>query len=117
MTQVLSDVFNAPVYTIDLANSACLGCAYRAVHGLAAEMGMSFGEAVSKAPGAQLAVKPTPGAEKVQLMLVILSPEALHFSEFEHTGVVNLYVFNGTPLAGENLLRSSRQRHVNPNFE
>ncbi|KAK2854586.1 hypothetical protein Q7C36_006455 [Tachysurus vachellii] len=63
--QVLSDVFNAPVYTIDLANSACLGCAYRAVHGLAAEMGMSFAEAVSKAPGAQLAVKPTPGAEKV----------------------------------------------------
>lgn len=33
MTQVLSDVFNAPVYTIDVANSACLGCTYRAVHG------------------------------------------------------------------------------------
>ncbi|ROI48970.1 Xylulose kinase [Anabarilius grahami] len=31
--QVLSDVFNAPVYTIDVANSACLGCAYRALHG------------------------------------------------------------------------------------
>uniref|UniRef100_A0A8D0HTJ6 Xylulose kinase n=1 Tax=Sphenodon punctatus TaxID=8508 RepID=A0A8D0HTJ6_SPHPU len=31
--QVLSDVFNAPVYTIDTANSACLGCAYRAIHG------------------------------------------------------------------------------------
>lgn len=28
-------------------------------------MGMSFAEAVSKAPGAQLAVRPTPGAEKV----------------------------------------------------
>ncbi|KAF7708882.1 xylulose kinase [Silurus meridionalis] len=63
--QVLSDVFNAPVYTIDVANSACLGCAYRAVHGLAAEMGMSFTEAISEAPGAQLAVRPTPGAEKV----------------------------------------------------
>ncbi|KAI5606517.1 xylulose kinase [Silurus asotus] len=63
--QVLSDVFNAPVYTIDVANSACLGCAYRAVHGLAAEMGMSFAEAMSEAPGAQLAVRPTPGAEKV----------------------------------------------------
>ncbi|KAB5586472.1 hypothetical protein PHYPO_G00002060 [Pangasianodon hypophthalmus] len=63
--QVLSDVFNAPVYTIDVANSACLGCAYRAVHGLAAEMGMSFAEAVREAPGAQLAVRPTPGAEKV----------------------------------------------------
>lgn len=31
--QVLSDVFNAPVYTIDTANSACLGSAYRAIHG------------------------------------------------------------------------------------
>ncbi|XP_066540187.1 xylulose kinase isoform X2 [Hoplias malabaricus] len=30
--QVLSDVFNAPVYTIDVANSACLGSAYRAMH-------------------------------------------------------------------------------------
>ncbi|XP_053121434.1 xylulose kinase isoform X2 [Hemicordylus capensis] len=32
--QVLSDVFSAPVYTIDTANSACLGSAYRAIHGL-----------------------------------------------------------------------------------
>uniref|UniRef100_A0A8C2IH49 Xylulose kinase n=1 Tax=Cyprinus carpio TaxID=7962 RepID=A0A8C2IH49_CYPCA len=31
--QVLSDVFNAPVYTIDVTDSACLGCAYRALHG------------------------------------------------------------------------------------
>lgn len=31
--QVLSDVFNAPVYTIDLSNSTCLGSAYRALHG------------------------------------------------------------------------------------
>ena len=31
--QVLSDVFNAPVYVQDVANSACLGCAYRAKHG------------------------------------------------------------------------------------
>uniref|UniRef100_A0A4W4E1V9 Xylulose kinase n=1 Tax=Electrophorus electricus TaxID=8005 RepID=A0A4W4E1V9_ELEEL len=30
--QVLSDVFNAPVYTIDVANSACLGSAFRAMH-------------------------------------------------------------------------------------
>ncbi|KAF7245755.1 Xylulose kinase [Varanus komodoensis] len=30
--QVLSDVFNAPVYTIDTTNSACLGSAYRAIH-------------------------------------------------------------------------------------
>uniref|UniRef100_A0A8C7LLM2 Xylulose kinase n=1 Tax=Oncorhynchus kisutch TaxID=8019 RepID=A0A8C7LLM2_ONCKI len=31
--QVLSDVFDAPVYTIDVANSACLGCGYRALQG------------------------------------------------------------------------------------
>uniref|UniRef100_A0A8D0HPG7 Xylulose kinase n=1 Tax=Sphenodon punctatus TaxID=8508 RepID=A0A8D0HPG7_SPHPU len=36
--QVLSDVFNAPVYTIDTANSACLGCAYRAIHGKAGQV-------------------------------------------------------------------------------
>ncbi|XP_067107749.1 xylulose kinase isoform X2 [Osmerus mordax] len=30
--QVLSDVFSAPVYTIDVANSSCLGSAYRALH-------------------------------------------------------------------------------------
>lgn len=33
LSQVLSDVFNAPVYTIDLSDSACLGSAYRALHG------------------------------------------------------------------------------------
>uniref|UniRef100_A0A3Q3QT43 Xylulose kinase n=1 Tax=Monopterus albus TaxID=43700 RepID=A0A3Q3QT43_MONAL len=31
--QVLSDVFNAPVYTIDMSDSTCLGAAYRALHG------------------------------------------------------------------------------------
>ncbi|KAF0028643.1 hypothetical protein F2P81_019730 [Scophthalmus maximus] len=31
--EVLSDVFNTPVFTMDLSNSACLGSAYRAVHG------------------------------------------------------------------------------------
>ena len=31
--QVLCDVFNCPVYIQDVANSACLGCAYRAKHG------------------------------------------------------------------------------------
>lgn len=32
LLQVLSDVFNAPVYTMDLSNSTCLGSAYRALH-------------------------------------------------------------------------------------
>lgn len=31
--QVLSDVFDAPVYTTDVSDSACLGSAYRALHG------------------------------------------------------------------------------------
>lgn len=31
--QVLADVFGAPVYVIDTANSACVGSAYRAFHG------------------------------------------------------------------------------------
>uniref|UniRef100_A0A3Q3MIA6 Xylulose kinase n=1 Tax=Mastacembelus armatus TaxID=205130 RepID=A0A3Q3MIA6_9TELE len=33
LLQVLSDVFNAPVFTIDVSDSACLGSAYRALHG------------------------------------------------------------------------------------
>lgn len=37
LSQVLSDVFNAPVYAIDLSNSACLGSAYRALHGNATQ--------------------------------------------------------------------------------
>ncbi|XP_036189074.1 xylulose kinase isoform X2 [Myotis myotis] len=32
--QVLADVFGAPVYVIDTANSACVGSAYRAFHAL-----------------------------------------------------------------------------------
>ncbi|XP_068199566.1 xylulose kinase isoform X2 [Antennarius striatus] len=63
--QVLSDVFNAPVYTIDLSNSACLGSAYRALHGLAAESGLSFFDAVKKASNPQLAATPHPTAQEV----------------------------------------------------
>uniref|UniRef100_A0AAY4AA46 Xylulose kinase n=1 Tax=Denticeps clupeoides TaxID=299321 RepID=A0AAY4AA46_9TELE len=66
--QVLSDVFNAPVYTIDVANSACLGCAYRAAHGLVAGRGVPFSEVVCNAPEPKLAVKPTLGASKVGLI-------------------------------------------------
>lgn len=54
---------------------------------------------------------------KAQLMLVILCPEGLPFSEFEqHTGVVNLQVFNGTPQAEENLQRSFHQLHADPSL-
>ncbi|XP_036410021.1 xylulose kinase [Megalops cyprinoides] len=63
--QVLSDVFGAPVYTIDTANSACLGCAYRAMHGIVAEKGVHFAEVIRNAPEPKLAVTPTLGADKV----------------------------------------------------
>ncbi|XP_029284079.1 xylulose kinase isoform X2 [Cottoperca gobio] len=63
--QVLSDVFNAPVYTIDVSNSACLGSAYRALHGLAAESGASFSDVVKKAPEPQLVTTPHPAAQEV----------------------------------------------------
>uniref|UniRef100_A0AAV2L385 Xylulose kinase n=1 Tax=Knipowitschia caucasica TaxID=637954 RepID=A0AAV2L385_KNICA len=39
-------VFNAPVFTIDSSNSACLGSAYRALHGLLKQSGVSFFDAV-----------------------------------------------------------------------
>ncbi|KAJ7322140.1 hypothetical protein JRQ81_018427 [Phrynocephalus forsythii] len=57
--QVLSDVFNAPVYTIDTANSACLGSAYRAIHGLVAETNVSLTDVVKLAPGPNLVATPT----------------------------------------------------------
>ncbi|XP_054723278.1 xylulose kinase-like [Uloborus diversus] len=40
IVQVLSDVFNVPVYVLDFPNSACLGAALRAKHGL---LGEEFG--------------------------------------------------------------------------
>ncbi|XP_026218063.1 xylulose kinase [Anabas testudineus] len=63
--QVLSDVFNAPVYTIDLSNSACLGAAYRALHGLVAESGVSFFDVLKTAPEPQLVATPHPTAPQV----------------------------------------------------
>ncbi|XP_057178795.1 xylulose kinase isoform X2 [Triplophysa rosa] len=75
--QVLCDVFNAPVYTIDVMNSACLGCAYRALHGVVAEQSVSFSKALRTAPDPQLAVTPTPGAEEVY------APMLQRFAELE----------------------------------
>lgn len=46
--------------------------------GLAAEMGMSFAEAVREAPGAQLAVRPTSGAEKVCQYIQLHAPDQLN---------------------------------------
>ncbi|XP_036287776.1 xylulose kinase isoform X1 [Pipistrellus kuhlii] len=63
--QVLADVFGAPVYVIDTANSACVGSAYRAFHGLAAGTGVPFSEVVKLAPSPRLAATPSPGASQV----------------------------------------------------
>ncbi|XP_008161218.2 xylulose kinase isoform X2 [Chrysemys picta bellii] len=63
--QVLSDVFSAPVYTIDTANSACLGCAYRAIHGLVAETSVSLVDVVKLAPEPRLVVTPTAGSDQL----------------------------------------------------
>lgn len=63
--QVLADVFGAPVYTIDIANSACLGCAYRAKHGLLAETGSSFSDVIRQAHEPKLIARPAAGAEQI----------------------------------------------------
>lgn len=63
--QVLSDVFNAPVYTMDSSNSACAGSAYRALHGVVAESGRSFSDAVTKGSEPKLMATPDARAKQV----------------------------------------------------
>ncbi|XP_069503831.1 xylulose kinase isoform X2 [Ambystoma mexicanum] len=75
--QVLSDVFGAPVYTIDTANSASLGCAYRAVHGLVANSGLSFSDVMKLARKPKLAASPNPRAAQVY------QPVLKRYSELE----------------------------------
>lgn len=65
LLQVLSDVFNAPVYTIDSSSSACLGSAFRAAHGLVADRGESFFDVVGKGSGLRLVATPDPEAKQV----------------------------------------------------
>ncbi|CAM5113050.1 unnamed protein product [Natator depressus] len=89
--QVLSDVFSAPVYTIDTANSACLGCAYRAIHGLVAETSVSLVDVVKLAPEPRLVVTPTTGADQLYQPLlkryaeleqkVLYSPVSSHLAK------------------------------------
>ncbi|CAK8678551.1 xylulose kinase-like isoform X2 [Clavelina lepadiformis] len=58
--QVLSDVFQAPVYTLDTSNSACLGCAYRANHGVMGGHKTAFADIFRQPPNYKLAAKPRP---------------------------------------------------------
>jgi len=59
--QVLSDVFQKPVYILgDTSNSASLGCAYRAKHGLMKmKNGTKFTEIFQNPPSYKLSCKPT----------------------------------------------------------
>ncbi|TRY55339.1 hypothetical protein DNTS_009045 [Danionella cerebrum] len=79
--QVLSDVFDAPVYTIDVPNSTCLGCAYRAAHGPTdthrLERGSSFSEMLRNTSKPQLAVRPQAGSKEVY------APMLVRFAELE----------------------------------
>ncbi|KAM5281344.1 xylulose kinase [Ctenodactylus gundi] len=63
--QVLADVFGAPVYVTDTANSAGVGSAYRAFHGLAGGARVPFSEVVKLAPSPRLAASPALGAAQV----------------------------------------------------
>ncbi|XP_038046512.1 xylulose kinase-like [Patiria miniata] len=64
--QVLSDVFNAPVYVLDVANSACLGCAYRAKHGFHGDNVVSFRDVVNASPAEyKLAAMPNQDTKEV----------------------------------------------------
>ncbi|XP_041459562.1 xylulose kinase-like isoform X1 [Lytechinus variegatus] len=63
--QVISDVFNAPVYILDVANSACLGCAYRAKHGWLGGDKVPFHEVVKTASNYKQAATPNTNAAQV----------------------------------------------------
>ena len=66
--QVIADIFNASVYILEgTANSASLGCAYRAKHGLMPE-GTPFMDTVDGAPPYKLEVTPRVECHQVRLI-------------------------------------------------
>ncbi|EZA55801.1 hypothetical protein DMN91_011506 [Ooceraea biroi] len=62
--QVLSDVFNSPVYTMEAANSAMMGAAYQAKHGLLRAT-CSFDEITRCLPELTLMCQPYDDAESI----------------------------------------------------
>lgn len=60
--QIIADIFNSPVYTIDVPNSAALGGCYRAKHAIE---GGSFTKLVKGLPQPICAAKPTQGLDKI----------------------------------------------------
>lgn len=67
--QVLADVFNSPVYVLEAANSAMLGAAYQAKHGVVRNS-QSFQEIVSTVPKPALACEPADDADKIYTPMV-----------------------------------------------
>ena len=63
--QVISDVFNRPVFTLDIPNSAALGAAYIARYAVSRGSGRSFAESVQDAPDFKCAARPAPKASEV----------------------------------------------------
>ncbi|XP_036143451.1 xylulose kinase isoform X2 [Monomorium pharaonis] len=68
--QVLSDVFNSPVYISKSANSAMIGAAYRAKHGLL-QKNCSFDEITRCVPELMLICQPHDDAESVYKPMTI----------------------------------------------
>ncbi|XP_025081057.1 xylulose kinase-like isoform X2 [Pomacea canaliculata] len=66
--QVLADVFNAPVYIKDVANSAALGCAFRAKYGWLGT-DVPYLQIVEKGSERVCVAYPTPGADDVYRVL------------------------------------------------
>ncbi|KAJ8917192.1 hypothetical protein NQ315_012684 [Exocentrus adspersus] len=67
--QVLADVFNSPVYIQEAANSAMLGAAYQAKHGLLAGSS-TYTEITSSLPEPELACQPYGDADEVYAPMV-----------------------------------------------
>lgn len=62
--QVLADVFNSPVYTLEASNSAMLGSAYQAKYGLV-HSDTSFAEMTQNLPPPVLACEPSKDASEI----------------------------------------------------
>lgn len=67
--QVLADVFNCPVYTLEASNSAMLGSAYQAKYGLIHD-NTSFAEMTHHLPPPILACEPSKDADEIYTPMV-----------------------------------------------
>ena len=68
--QVLSDVFNSPVYISEVANSAMMGAAYQAKHGLLRNES-NFDEITRCLPEPTLVCRPYNDAETIYKSMVV----------------------------------------------